>query len=239
MSESILLVGKLAFASVGLAVGVRMAILARREGGFGLHSVALAAIAVGGFGMLVAPAADLLESGALAVVSELGVRVGLLLLCAFIAGTFRPGPVGTVAASACGLLLLASMAWDILGQPSMIQYDYTRWSSHGNQAAVALPFAWSAVESAVLWIRARRRVALELEEPEVAERFLLWTITTACFVAICGLAIANGFALAAGAPELSGAAQATRGLLYGVITVCIWRGVFRHLSAPDATASIA
>ena len=237
MSESILLVGKLVFASMGVAVGVSLAAQARREGGPGLHTVALAAIAIGGLGLLAAPVADWLESPAIAVAGELAIRAGLLLLCAFIAGTFRPGAAGLVAASGCGVLLLGSMGWDLFGQPSLLDYDYRRWSSHANQASVALPFAWSAGESMVLWMRARRRVALGLAEPEVVERFMLWAVTTTCFVAICGLAIVNGFALSRGAGEVAACAQATRGLLYVVIAGCIWRAIFR--SAPAAEPSAA
>lgn len=227
MAGTILLLGKLAFALIGVAVGIRLAGETIRSG-VGLHTVALAAICIGGVGLLAMPAAQPLESVALVLVGELAVRIAMLLLCAFIACTFRPGPAGVAAAVGCAVLLLSSLVWDLRAQASLLDYDYTQPSSHANQLTVAVPFAWSAVESFLLWARARRRLALGLSDANLVRQYLLWTITTGCFVAIAGLAIASGLAQAAGAAREADLAQALRGVLYFVITACVWRGIFSH-----------
>jgi hypothetical protein len=48
-------------------------------------------------------------------------------------------------------------------------------------------YAWSAAESFRLWSMMRRRVALELAEPALARRFLLWGVaaTAACGIFSC------------------------------------------------------
>lgn len=236
MASAFLLVGKLAFAGIGVAVGVKLAATSRQRGALGLHTVALAAICIGGVGMLVMPAAKPLGAPGLAVLAELAVRAAMLLLCAFVAGTFRPNPAGIALAAVCGVLLVAAMVWDLQVQPSLLDYDYTRMSSHANQLSIAAPFAWSAVESGILWRRARRRLALGLSDPEVVQRYLLWSVTTGCFVAIAGLAVVAGVCLAAGGQAIADLAQASRGLLYGIVTACIWRGIFLDPSGSEAPA---
>jgi len=236
MAGIVLLFGKLSFAAVGIAVGVKLAASAR-EDGLGLHTVALAAICVGGIGMLAMPAGKPLDSVALVVMGELAIRVAMLLLCVFIAGTFRPSPAGVAGACACAALLLWTLVWDLTGQPSLIHYDYTRLSSHANQLAVAAPFAWSCAESALLWSRSRRRLVLGLSEPAVVQRYLLWSITTGCFVAIALLAVASGLALSGGSVAAADLGQALRGVLYLVITAGVWFGIFSTRLYQESTAT--
>lgn len=236
MGALLFLMGRVAFAAIGVAVGWQLVGEARRGGGIGLHTIALAAIAVGGLGLLAMPLADALASQGLSLAGEIAVRVAMLLLCFFVAGTFRPGPAGVAAAGLCSVLLVATLVWDALAQTSLVAYDYTRPSSHANQLAVAIPFAWSALESAVLWRRNRRRMRIGLGDPVLAERFLLWSAITTCFVGICLLAIAAGLASAAGATHGAALAQGLRGGLYLAITGLVWRARF---AAPRPAASTA
>ena len=236
MAALILLLGKLSFAAIGIAVGVKLGLATRRDG-LGLHTVALAAICLGGIGLLAMPAAIPLASVPLALTGELAVRAAMLLLCAFIAATFRPGPLGWLAAFVCGSFVVAALVWDQLAQASLLDYDYTQLSSHVNQLSVATPFAWSAVESGLLWSRGRRRLALGLSDPLAVRQYLLWSVTTACFVGVCLLAIATGLAQAAGDPGAADLAQIARGLLYGAITACVWLGIFPRRSAEPAAAA--
>lgn len=226
MGAVIFLIGRVAFAAIGVAVGWQLVAEARRGDGIGLHTVALAAIGVGGLGLLAMPLADTLASEALSLTGEIAVRAAMLLLCFFIAATFRPGPAGVAGAAICSALLIATLVWDVHAQPSLVHYDYGRPSSHANQLAAAIPFAWSAVESAALWRRARRRIRVGLGDPVLAERFLLWSAITTCFVAICGLAIVSGLAHAAGATRGAGVAQGLRGVVYLAITGLVWRARF-------------
>ena len=224
---ALLVVGKLCFAVVAVAVGWKLASELRREGGgLGLHALALAAIAIGGVGLIAIPIGQAMASSPLAFAGELGMQAGMVLLSVFVWRTFRAqGSLGAVAALTCIATLVGTFAWDVAAQASLIDYDAVLPSSHAYQVGVALPFLWSCVESAVLWSRGRRRLALGLADPEVVSRYLLWAFVTACFVSICILAILAALAHAAGEASLSGAAQGLRGLLYLAISVGIWRGV--------------
>jgi len=237
MADAMLMIGKLAFAAIGIAVGARLAVTARHERALGLHTVALAAICLGGLGLLALPIGTMLASVGLVLAGEAAVRAGMLLLCVFIAGTFRPGPAGMALAALCAAALVAAIVWDVRAQPSLIVYDYARPSSHANQLSIAVPFAWATAESVALWSRGRRRLRLGLIEPVLVRRYALWSVTTACFVGICLLAIASGIAGEAGARGLAEAAQALRGVLYLVITVCVGLGVFPGVGAPAGAPS--
>jgi len=61
-------------------------------------------------------------------------------------------------------------------------------------ALVALCFAWSGAESASYYARVRRRVALDLADPIVANRFLLWAVAGFAAAALCSALL--GFLLA-------------------------------------------
>lgn len=230
--------GKLAFAAMGVAVGVRLAARARERGFLGLHTVALAAICAGGLGLLLGPVAEAQGSMPLLIASESGVRAGMLLLCVFIAGTFRRTPVGVAGAALCAVFLVAAIVWDLRAQPSVGSYDYARPSSHANQASIAIPFLWATLESAAHWMRGRRRLTLGLADPLAVRSFLIWSATTGCFVGVCALAIFAGVASAAGAERAADIAHALRGVLYLAITAGVWMGLFQK-SAVDAEPSRA
>ncbi len=233
MAGLILLLGKLSFALIGVAVGIKLGAATRRDG-VGLHTIALAAICLGGVGLLALPAAKPLDSLPLAWTGEIAIRAAMLLLCVFIARTFRPGLAGGIAAFACGSGVIGALVWDQHAQVSLLDYDYTLLSSHINQLAVAAPFAWSAVESGILWSRGRRRLALGLSDPMAVRQYLVWTLTTVFFVGVCLLAIATGLAQAAGDQAAADVAQVVRGLLYGAITACVWIGIFPRRSVVAA-----
>ncbi len=228
MSAAMLAAGKLVFAVMGVAVGFRLAGTMREQGAWGLHTVALAAICVGGIGLLLMPLADIVGSFAILVAAEAGIRIGMLLLCVFIAGTFRPTPIGWLGAALAGLFLVASIVWDLRSQTLGVAYDYSLASSNANQLSIAVPFAWATVESLLLWRSARRRLELGLATPALVRGYGLWAITTACFVGICVLAIAGGLFAAAGLTLGADLAHAMRGVLYFVLTAAIWLGLFRR-----------
>jgi len=236
MSAAILTIGKLAFAAMGLLVGLRLAATARAQGALGLHTVALSAICAGGLGLLVMPIAQASGSWPGTIAAEAGVRIGMLLLCVFIAGTFRPTPVGIAGAAAAGVLLVATIVWDLSVQSPGAAYDYTQPSSHANQLSIALPFLWATIESGTLFVRGRRRLQLGLVDPWVVRSYLVWSVATASFVGICALAMLAGALTALDAPRVADVAHALRGLLYLVISGAIWVGVVRRRPAPAAAA---
>lgn len=239
MATLMLTAGKLVFASMGIAVGVKLGSKARQHGLWGLHSVALAAICAGGLGMLLEPLAEARRSMALMIAAESGIRTGMFLLCLFIAATFRRTPAGYAGAALCALCLVGAIVWDLIVQPPARAYDYTRLSSHANQASIAIPFLWATLESLGHWRRGRRRLALGLADPLVVRTYLLWCVTTGCFVGICVLAILAGVASAAGAERVAGTAHALRGVLYLVIAFGIWRGLFHQPAPAPARATAA
>lgn len=226
MGDAVFVLGKLAFAAIGIAVGGQLLAQTRRGDGIGLHTVALAAVGVAGLGLLAMPLAEALGSEQLSLAGEVAVRAALLLLCFFVAGTFRPDPAGLAAASACAVLLVATLLWDVVAQPSLLGYDYTRPSSHANQLAVAIPFTWSALESGAAWRRARRRERVGLGDPLLTEHFLVWSLATACFVGVCLLAVAAGLAAQAATARAAELAHGLRGVLYLAITGLVWRARF-------------
>jgi hypothetical protein len=231
MPGLMLTLGKLVFAAMGVAVGVRLWAKARRHGFWGLHSIALAAICIGGIGMLLEPLAQARRSMALMIAAESGIRAAMFLLCVFLAGTFRRTRVGYAGAALCAVFLVAAIVWDLLAQQSIAAYDYARASSHANQVSIAIPFLWATLESHAHWVRGRRRLALGLADPLVVRTYLIWSVTTGCFVGICALAIFAGVASAAGAEQAAGIAHALRGILYLAITAAIWLGLFHDKSA--------
>jgi len=234
MSAVILTIGKLAFAAMGLVVGARLAATARKQGAFGLHTVALAAICIGGLGLMTMPLAQATSSLFGTIAAEAGVRAGMLLLCVFIAGTFRPTPTGIAGATAAGAFLLGALVWDLRVQSVAAPYDYTQPSSHANQLSIAVPFLWASIESGVLWVRGRRRLQLGLADPVVVRSYGIWSVATACFVGICALAIFAGVTTSLGIPLLGDVAHALRGLLYFVISGAIWMGLIRRPAQAEA-----
>ncbi len=237
MAGIILVIGKLAFAAMGVAIGFRLASMLRSEGALGLHTVALAAICVGGIGLILDPVSTALRSMALTCVGEAGVRGGMLLFCYFLARTFRPNPLGYVIASLCGIGLVASIVWDLGAQPSQWDYDYSRISSHANQLSIAIPFLWATGESALLWHRGRKQLAIGLSDPLVVARYMIWCFATACFVGVAMLAVLGGTLAGAGHLAAAELAQGMRGVLYLALTGAIWWGLFRR--TPDAAGQDA
>jgi hypothetical protein len=241
VADGILILGKLCFAAIGFAVGARLAGELRSQGGMGLHAVALAAICVGGIGLAAIPIGQSLGDTpmgtSVALSGEWLMRAGMVLFCVFVWRTFRPeGLLGAIAAGGCAALLIGALIFDLLSQPSWAHYDYGLPSAALNQLSMALPFAWSCLESAALWGRARRRLALGLADPAVVRRYLLWWCAMLCFAVICILAIAAGAARHAGHDGLADGAQATRGLLFLGVTALAWIGVFSSAGETSAYA---
>jgi hypothetical protein len=165
-------------------------------------------------------------------------RAGMVLFSLFVWRTFRPeGLLGGAAAGGCAALLIGALVFDLLSQPSWAHYDYGLLSAELNQLSMALPFAWSCLESGALWRRARRRLVLGLADPAVVRRYLLWWAAMLCLVVICMLAIAAGGARHAGHDGLADTAQAIRGILFLGVSALAWLGVFS--SARETPASAA
>jgi hypothetical protein len=58
-------------------------------------------------------------------------------------------------------------------------------------ATLALVFAWTAAESLAYHAMLRRRIALGIADPVVANRVLLWAIAAVATVVLCGVIAAS------------------------------------------------
>jgi len=231
-----LIAGKIAFAAIGLAVGVHLMGSARRERGLGLHSLASAAIFVGGLGLVLIPLGGWLgpgPAGWIALhVGEVVMRVGMALLCVFVLRVFRSGsPPWQIWAGACITALAASLVWDLSAQREWWRYDDSLPSAYAAQLAIALPFAWSSFESGLLFRRSSRQQRLGLVDPLVPRRFLIWMLATAGFTGVCLLACLAGWARGSDQAALADLASGTRGLLYVAISALVWAGIFSRGTA--------
>jgi hypothetical protein len=229
--ESLLLLsGKLAFGAAGLWAGLRLAAQVRAGESWSVHVLAAAAILVGGTGLALIPLGQALGGGiasALLVAGgDVAMRAGLIALGVFTWRVFRPeGPLPLLLLIGCAAFQVAAMLWDWTAQPSWASYDDALASAHAVQLSIAAPFLWSSIETGLEAFRSRRRAALGLAPGAVVRQFRVWTLATASFVGICALAIAAGEASAAGWTRTAALATSLRGVLYFLITACVWDGL--------------
>ena len=230
LSDWVLWLGKLFFAVGGLAAGVAVLRAAPPGTRVGSHALGVGAIFIGGIGVGLFPIAskfpDSLAGYSIWLTAESLMRAGLALLGFFLWRVFRPRSAAALAgAVGCVALLFATLAWDRVAQPRWWEYDYALASACAAQLAFAVPFAWSAVETALEWRRSQRRAALGLADRQVSHRFLLWCVATSAFVGICLLAVLGGWLGAHGWAEPAAAARLVRGLLYFAIVGSLWLGL--------------
>jgi hypothetical protein len=186
MPELLLLVAKAAFAAAGCGAGVRLAQIARREGGIPLHAWASAMVLVGGIGLLgfgLGPALGKRSPGlardVMILTDGMG-RIVIMALCIFLWRVFGGGrgPRSVLLAAMLALLTanwvraLLTQSWPA-PMPTAQRFE--------NQIVLALPFVWSALESRLAWDRARRQLALGLTDAATAHNFLLWSLACAGF----------------------------------------------------------
>jgi hypothetical protein len=230
LSDWVLSLGKLSFVLAGLAASITLLRTAPSGAHRWPHVLAAAAILVGGFGLMLYPLArtlpDSLGGHLLWITGEIFMRTGIALLGVFLWRVFRPrSGMALAGALGCAALLIATFVWDLIAQPQWWSYDAACASAYMAQLAFALPFVWSAVETALEWRRSRKRVALGLADREVSHRFLLWCLATSAFVAICLLYNVIAWFGANGQLELAALARFVRGLLYFVIVGALWLGL--------------
>jgi hypothetical protein len=127
------------------------------------------------------------------VVSELVTQIGVICFYAFTQQVFRPGVswarAGIVLAAVTLPICLAGVAHGLaVAAPETLSAEATGGWLLACQFGYGGAFVWSAIEGLSHYVGARRRVAIGLIEPAVANRFLLFAIFgLACTV----IAIAN------------------------------------------------
>ncbi|MEB2344642.1 MAG: hypothetical protein OZ948_07880 [Deltaproteobacteria bacterium] len=201
-----------------LLLGLRLLGLARRSGKTPERWLGLAfACAGAGVGLLLLAALGGLapeRARRLALAAQVGLSGAVTFLIVFAWRAFRPGSLaaGGLALGLAGANLAAGAAILATGAPVPA-------GALGLLAVLARSAAlsWLFVESARFARRMRRRVALGLAEPLVANRFLLWSIWTGALAAIplFVLALRAAGALEAPAPgaPLPAAARAALAVL--------------------------
>jgi hypothetical protein len=245
--STILMIGKLVFAAVGLLAGVSLARTARRAGGFPPEAWASAMVFIGGGGLVAFAVGDAMGAQTSALVRAVIIggdvleRLALALLYAFVWFVFRPDDEWAKVAAAAGICVLAlSLAYE-LATGNLPYHDSASSAYQATQLAMALPFLWSAVETRLYHLRSRRQVALGLSEPMVCNRFLIWCAATAGFAGICLIAVAASLARAGGQEGLEGMLVAVRGALFLLVSGTVAIGfhppaVYRRLVESRAPA---
>jgi hypothetical protein len=189
MPDTFLLVSKAVFALAGLGAGVRLAQIARRDGGIPLHAWGSAMVLVGGIGLvgfglgpLVGESRPDFARWLMLVTDGIGRLVGMAL-CVFIWRIFGRGHKVRTGLCAAILVALAAnwvRAWLAQSWPAPMP----ALQRVENQIVLVLPFLWSALETRFAWDRSRKQLALGLTDAMTAHRFALWSAACAGFVAI-------------------------------------------------------
>lgn len=192
MVEFVSMLGVAAFGLVGLAVGVRLLAMWSRT-----RALPELAIGIGFFvGVLfgfipetLVYSTDLLPAPWVkptVVLAEISIRVCVLSLLVFTWRVFRPDALyARVLVTGLAGALVLSLVMAPFGVKFSPDDAQTTWAISSFWART-LVLVWGTVESLAYWRKARRRVALGLSEPLVANRFLLWGIAMGAAAFIMG-----------------------------------------------------
>jgi hypothetical protein len=218
----------LAFAAVGLVVGIRLIALARRTRG--LPEILLAvALLCGGLGVgflrvtaLYAPLSEVLVSAAaLGVHLCRGLATGAVVIMVW--RVFAPGRVW--ASTLSGILLLG-IALALVGEVREMRPPATTshplyWLWNGLMMA---SFGWGSWEPLRYHAMLRRRMRLGLADPVVANRILLWGIASGCIAIQTPVVLAN--MVLGGEDRIAPWALAVLSVLSCLASATIWLAFF-------------
>lgn len=183
-------------------VGLRLLSLARRNRGLeeGLCGAAFVLIALLGYPLGIASGNGMGTVGDTSVplfaIGGVFTNAGLACFYVFTWKTFRPGERWAAGVALLGSAgLVAGWAWSVgallAAVPEAHSFRVTHAGSQVLQVFSTACFAWTAVEGVREARRARRRAAIGLADPLVADRFRLWgvfgvstTLLTLVFAAV-------------------------------------------------------
>jgi hypothetical protein len=178
-----------AFVLVSAAVATRLLLLARRtrERPELLLGLGILGTAVLGYGLMIAslvmrggaPVAQTIPQRALHGAGEIAHDLGVTMIVLFVASVFRARERW---ARALAGVMLASLWSGLLGVELANRFRETGITGGGfwwlRYAVIWSYSVWMAIESFAYWRQMKRRVALGLAEPLVANRFLLWGLAS-------------------------------------------------------------
>lgn len=202
------LAGLLTLVGVSVAVGAKLLLLARRTRAFPELALGSYFFLGGALGYPLSGAAPLTGDWepVLASVSALIMSVSTAMLYAFTARVFYPGrPAGHVGLVIGLLLCLAYAVGYPISQlsaqtPDELLRSTMTWGGLSLLMS-AVAYAWSSFASLRAWGQQRRRLALGLGDPVVANRMLLWGtmgLTILAVVVVDGCLLYSGSTFARG-----------------------------------------
>lgn len=173
------LLGISLFALASFVVGWRLLWLAHGTGLLPEKLIGGSLFLAGGIGtaLLILSGVAGPARGALSTGAMLAIDCGITVLGVFTWRVFRPGLVGATVVATCTALLFLSFASDWVSG----HYLGVRRSGFSMTADYVGRFAmygWASFETLRQATLARRRVRIGLTEPLVANRFLLWGVST-------------------------------------------------------------
>lgn len=205
MSAALAGLATLAFIGVGGVVGARLLLLARRtrqapELSVGLSLFLLSAVSYPASLAVLSGQVPLAPARGLSLLSVVAMSVGWAAVFVFTWRTFRPGSAWAQRLSLLGAALILGLGASNLVRVAAAD-DLAALSRYGTatlviQLLALAGYAWTAVEGLRYHALMRRRLALGLADPVVANRFLLWGLTGLfAFLTVSG----STFALLTGA----------------------------------------
>lgn len=177
-----------------IALGMCVLLRAARSGAeraVGFHFVCLG---LGALPALTVPASGLLDPTSLPVALAVGhalLSLGFASLYVFVWRCFGPGSVWrrTLALSGCAALGTAYLGQGLATGFQPLGGDAIRVTVLLRSGA----FLWAFVETLRFWSLMRRRVALGIGDPVVANRFLLWSLWTGSMSGVMAIGITARF----------------------------------------------
>jgi hypothetical protein len=196
--ETLAALGGGAFVLASLLVGLRLLALAGRTGELPEFAVGLALFLMGGIGYPAAavargvPDLPMLARVSLSAVGMLCMVVGTVGIGVFNWKVFRPDRAWAARlVTVLGAAGVASFLWQA-GSPGFLAASENRGLGlHGLEVLAGICLAWAALESVTFALKLRRRLALGLADPLLADRVKLYA------VAIVAAQILNGVSVTA------------------------------------------
>lgn len=173
------LLGISLFAIASFVVGWRLLWLAHRTGLMPEKLIGGSLFLAGGIGtaLMILSGAAGPARGVFSTAGMLAIDCGITVLGVFTWRVFRPGLLGATVVATCTALLFLSFASDWVSG-HYLGVRRSAFSMTADYVGRFVIYGWASYESLRQYALARRRVRIGLVEPLVANRFLLWGVST-------------------------------------------------------------